>query len=172
MYRTIMTGFAALALMMATAAFANPGATASNDHAMHKNWQARHAAHMQKRLEKFKSELKITSQQESAWGGYVKAVKAMHPPHGKMHGPAPGSSPAPKMFKAMANRASVHADHARDLAAAVSTLYQQLSSSQQSEFDQHFERMRARMHHHFKRMRHGSPGHHRAPPAPASTQGA
>ncbi len=170
MYKRIMTGFAALALMTGAAAFAHAGASTSTDNAMHKNWQAKRAAHAQKRLAKFKSELKITSEQEGAWDGYVKAVKAMHTPnHKKMHTSSAKTTPAPQRFKAMADRAGTRAEHARNLAAAVNTLYGQLDSSQKSKFDQHFERMHKKMRHHFKRMKHHHHGHHKMHPASAAT---
>jgi hypothetical protein len=148
MYKSVTTGFAALALLASAAAFAHPGAST------HHNWRAHRAAHMQKRLAHFKSKLQITSAEEGAWDGYVSALKAMHTPPKHKAKKASGVTPAPQLFNAMAQRASTRADKAQSLASSVNTLYQQLNAKQQATFNKHFADMRAKMHRHRRRWAH------------------
>ena len=167
MFKPLVTGLAAAALLTGAAAFAqSPPPGAMKDRA---GW---HAQRQADRLARFKAELKITAAQEPSWNGFVSALQSMHPKwSGKaMKGKTGALTPAPQVFDMLAVHAQKRAEGARELARAVSKLYGQLTPVQRAVFDTHLADRHSFMRHRFhKRMNRQAPRN--MPPSPGSGLG-
>ena len=167
MFKPLVTGLAAAALLAGAAAFAQsppPGAM--------KERAAWHAQSRADRLARLKAQLKITAAQEPSWNGFVSAVQSMHPkwPGKAVNSKAGALTPAPQVFDALAEHAQKRAEGARELARAVNKLYGQLTPVQRAVFDTHLAERRSFMRHRFhKRMNRQAPRN--MPPPPESGSG-
>lgn len=165
MKKAIVTGLAALGLLVGTAAFAQQGPQPGAGMAKAK-WHVRHRGD---RLARLKAELKITSAQEPAWNEFVKAAQEMRPtwPREKAMRTGGELTPAPEVFDKMADRAARRAEKARALARAVKKLYHALTPVQRAIVDTHLADMHRRLGHRWHRgMWHGMRGFHSHPMIP------
>lgn len=94
---------------------------------------------MDARLSFLKSELKITSDQETAWGAYATQAKAQAATMQAFHaqGPSAAATPAERIEQ-HAERAKLRAEQMKTMAAAVKDLYAALTPEQKAVADQYF----------------------------------
>lgn len=152
MNKPIMTTVAALALLGAGIAFAQ-GAPSPAAPPAKAGWYGKHHKSAAERLAKFKSQLKITAAQESAWNGFTAALQNMRParPPRMMAKKQGGLTPAPEVFDKLAEMAQQRAQKARALAQSVSNLYRELKPTQRAVFDTHLADMHRKMKRHWDR---------------------
>lgn len=106
-------------------------------------------AFAEKRLAAFKTELKITAQQEPAWQAFAdqatQRAKAMQAARQQMHAaPEPAGAAKPSAPERMAQHLEQMKQHLADMETmqgAVKNLYAVLTPEQRTLADQHFERM-------------------------------
>jgi hypothetical protein len=111
----------------------------------------------EKRLAQFKTELKITAQQEPAWQAFAskateqaKAMQAQHQQLMQEHDKAGATSvPAPERMAQHLDQMKQHLANMESMQASVKNLYAALTPEQRSLADKHFDRM------------HRGPGGHR-----------
>lgn len=167
MFKSLVTGFAAAALLSGAAAFAQaPQPGAMKDRAA---WRAQRQAD---RLAQLKTQLKITSAQEPSWNAFASAWQAMHLQwRGKAaKSRTSGLTPAPEVFDRLAEYAGKRAENARALAEAAKKLYGELTPVQRAVFDTHLADRRGLMKHRYpQRMNRQAPRN--GPPPPSRERG-
>lgn len=170
MFKSLVTGLAAVALLSGAAAFAQPPQPGAM-----KDRSAWRAQRQSERLAQLKAQLKITSAQEPSWNAFASALQAMHP---KWHGKAAKSrtgelTPAPKVFDRLAEYARKRAESARVLAKSVNQLYDQLTPVQRAVFDTHLADSRHGFmkQRRYQRMNRQVPRNAPPPPSPESGRG-
>jgi hypothetical protein len=90
------------------------------------------------RLAALKTELKITGNQESAWGGYAKQVKQQFESRQALFAKAPPAAPsAPERMTQRAEFAKTRAANMETMSGAVKNLYAALTTEQKTLADQH-----------------------------------
>lgn len=94
---------------------------------------------MDARLSFLKGELKITSDQEAAWGAYATQAKAQAAAMQAFHAQPPSAAQTPaERIEQRADRAKLHAEQLKTMSAAVKDLYAVLTPEQKAVADQHF----------------------------------
>ena len=181
-FRQTLTGAAVATALLAslslpsfaqTAAPADKAAAtqAAPDHHKHHRGDKRgdRMEHMKKRMEKLKTDLKLTPAQQGAWTTYTEAMK-------------PGERPAPGDREAFAKLTTPERiDKMREMRAkrnaemdrradATKAFYAQLNADQQKTFDAATLRMHRDHGQRFGGHRGGKPGQERPAPAPAAAQ--
>ena len=125
--------------------------------------------HMKKRMEKLKTDLKLTPAQQGAWTTYTEAMKpGERPARGDREAFAKLSTPE-RIDKMREMRAKRNAEMDRR-ADATKAFYAQLIAEQQKTFDAATLRMHRDHGQRFGGHRGGKPGQERPAPAPASAQ--
>lgn len=94
---------------------------------------------MDARLSFLKGELKITSDQEAAWGAYATQAKAQAAAMQAFHAQTPSAAQTPaERIEQHAERAKLRAEQLKVMGAAVKDLYAVLTPEQKAVADQHF----------------------------------
>ena len=125
--------------------------------------------HMKKRMEKLKTDLKLTPAQQGAWTSYTEAMKpGERPARGDREAFAKLTTPE-RIDKMREMRAKRNAEMDRR-ADATKAFYAQLNADQQKTFDAATLRMHRDHGQRFHRHHGGKPGQERPAPAPAVAQ--
>lgn len=180
-FRQTLTGAAvatALLASMSLPSFAQTTAPATDAAATTQTAPAHHKAHhgdkrgdrmehMKQRIEKLKTNLKLTPAQETAWTTYAASMKPTERP-ARMDREAFAKLTTPQRIDKMREmREHRHAEMDRR-ADATKAFYAQLNADQQKTFDAETLRMHHGFGHHGPRGHHGGkPGADRPAPAPA-----
>lgn len=182
-FRQTLTGAAVATALLAslslpsfaqTTAPAEPAAAAQKapEHHKHHHGDKRghRMEHMKQRMEKLKTDLKLTAAQESAWTTYTDSMKpGKRPARGDREAFAKLTTPE-RIDKMREMRAKRNAEMDRR-AEATKAFYAQLNADQQKTFDSATLRMHQGPGKHGGHHRHaGKPGQERPAPAPTKAQ--
>ena len=162
-----MPSFAQTAAPAADQATATQSAPGHQHHRVDKRGDR--MEHMKKRMEKLKTDLKLTPAQQGAWTSYTEAMKpGERPARGDREAFAKLTTPE-RIDKMRDMRAKRNAEMDRR-ADATKAFYAQLNADQQKTFDAATLRMHRDHGQRFGGHRGGKPGQERPAPAPAAAQ--